>query len=506
MMRGDLRPPESLRNLVAWCRAKRIDAIGVGSPWTPANEETYVRYEGVDRDLYYSGTLDQPGLRQVEEVEGLLRDLNSLSGGTTLFYLDNETPKGRYGHLWWIGWQYDFPAWHDYDQPFDRWMLEEAPPGSFDPEPMPYERRPYLEIVAAQRRAGALGIWAHPTSWWWTRKGAFVTNIASELPFHLFAQGGIDGMVIMGYRAWQMPYLDLWWRILDMGYRVPGLAEVDKGLSGENDSPEPFLTWYRTGNHSREGDAGGGTDLAEIRREAAAGRVVASNGPFIDVTLDGQPMGCRVLTTGGRTHQLSIRAAMPDGIPGRILVFTRGGRLAWDHRDFPGGSLELGLDGGDAPAWYVCCLIDGGGALRGEPAPRFAAIANPVWLVTESDRVPSAMQTQVEIRFGAGSSWIGGKLDLQTAAGETLESFAIRPGSLRRSVPADGRLSLEAASGLRDNHYLLSCNPRAQELQRYLYRGKFLVDHPAARRGEVPVEAFRLDECRSALEHLVVQL
>ena len=48
MMRGALRPPESHRALIRWCRTMKADAVGVGSPWTPVNEGTYLRYEGVD--------------------------------------------------------------------------------------------------------------------------------------------------------------------------------------------------------------------------------------------------------------------------------------------------------------------------------------------------------------------------------------------------------------------------------------------------------------------------
>ena len=116
-------------------------------------------------------------------------DAQAVGGARTHFFLDNETPKARYGHMWWIGWHYDLPPWHDYDQPFDRWMCEQSDPNDDSDEPVPYQRRPYLQILAIQHAHGALGFWAHPTSWWRGDKGRFITNLATEMPAHAIAHG-----------------------------------------------------------------------------------------------------------------------------------------------------------------------------------------------------------------------------------------------------------------------------------------------------------------------------
>lgn len=496
MTRGSLKPPDSHDALVAWCRVRGIDAIGVGSPWTPTNEATYLRYEGPDRALYYSGAVDQRGLREEQEVLGLIDDLNALSGGDTLFYLDNETPKGRYGHLWWLGWNYDYPAWHDYDHPFDRWMLAMPAPGHFHDEPMPYERRPYLEIVGTQRSSGAFGIWAHPTSWWWSEHHTFVTNIASEMPFHLLADGSLDGMVIMGYKAWQQSYLDLWFRILDLGYRVAGLAEVDIGLSEEPYPRAPFLNWF-VANERHVG-------VRDIAEAVGARRVFVSNGPFIDVALDGRPMGSVSAAGTGRAHRLSVRTSMPDRAPCRVVVFTAGGQTVWDQRAFPGGSLELQIEDVCARTWFVCCVFDDSASSPGDA--RSVAIANPVWLDPRPDSPPPAMGTELSIDFSRHSPWQGGTVHLETACGTALSSWPVRPDSLHQRVPASSRITLESVDGWRRTSYLLNLNPEVERLQRYLYRGQFLVDFPGTSMGMVPVEAFNLTHCRSALESLALTL
>src|SRR5437764_4251255 len=51
-------------NLVAWCARLGIRAVGVGSAWDPANDALFRRFEGPDRDLYYSGKFDQKSVMQ----------------------------------------------------------------------------------------------------------------------------------------------------------------------------------------------------------------------------------------------------------------------------------------------------------------------------------------------------------------------------------------------------------------------------------------------------------
>src|SRR6185437_4824064 len=69
--------------LVRWCRELGIRAVGVGSAWNPANEANFQRFEGPDRDLYYSGRFDQKSVMDVAGVNATLRQLNAQSHGAT---------------------------------------------------------------------------------------------------------------------------------------------------------------------------------------------------------------------------------------------------------------------------------------------------------------------------------------------------------------------------------------------------------------------------------------
>src|SRR4051812_27106521 len=69
------------KNLVGWCARLGIRAVGVGSAWDPANDAMFQRFEGPDRDLYYSGKFDQQSVMQSEHIAGVIAHLNELAAG-----------------------------------------------------------------------------------------------------------------------------------------------------------------------------------------------------------------------------------------------------------------------------------------------------------------------------------------------------------------------------------------------------------------------------------------
>jgi hypothetical protein len=222
---------EAEQRLAAWCSRLGIRAVGVGSAWNPEVEANFQRFEGPDRDLYYSGKFDQKSVMDGAGLHRTLQYLNARSGGKTLFYLDNETPKSRMSHVWWFGYLYDNPPWHDYsqDRPIKYWDGDSyVELNSLTHEP--HTRRNLFEIMAIQRQAGALGVFAHPTRWW-ISNGKFVTNIAAMSGLFLLTDGYLDGMAIMGDRVYNKPYQDLWFSFLDTGAKVPGFAETDFALN-----------------------------------------------------------------------------------------------------------------------------------------------------------------------------------------------------------------------------------------------------------------------------------
>lgn len=500
---GARRPPGSYRRLAAWARESGVDALGMGSPWTPRNAADFAKYEGPRLAGYYAGKVRAKNLASRLDVDRMLARVNDLAGGDTWFYLDNESPKGRFGHLWWIGWNYDHPAWHDNDQVWDAWMVQQATPEQDgQPEPMPYVRRAYSQIVAEQRSAGALGFWAHPTSWWRGDRGQFITNIATELPAHLVADGGADGMVVMGYDAWRPQYFDLWTALLDRGWRLPGVAEMDMGLSGDTLDVRSavMLTHVHLGERPWSLSA-----LAEAFR---GGRLYASTGPFLELSVDGSPMGSAVATAPQRKHTVRLVAWAKDfGEPlGCVELIGRGGQVLWRADDFAGGTATLELPG-TAERSYLLARAFGAGESPGRVHwrdIRKVAIANPVYLHPQGAGFPAPATTECTLTIAEGSPLAGGRVQFETALGELLEEGPAHVGTLRRTLPVGGRITFLAEGRHVRTDYLIHANQPLQDLQRYLYRGGFTRDFPAAEPGDVPVAAWRLEEYLTAMEHVEI--
>jgi len=143
-----------------------------------------------------------------------------------LFEIDQETPKIRFGHLWWLGWQPEKAPWHDYDAIFDPWQMYRQ--GSRPP----FHCRMIPEVIRIQVGMGALPVYAHPTSWW-THQENHITNIASTLIPDILTDQAAGCLVVMGYDADQKHYQSLWFHLLDKGYFITGVAETDACLDGK---------------------------------------------------------------------------------------------------------------------------------------------------------------------------------------------------------------------------------------------------------------------------------
>ena len=491
------------QKLVAWCRERKVAALGVGSPWEPVSGASYGRCEGADRDRYDAGLIPPESVMDRDPIARLFEDLNRASAGDTLFYQDNENPKGRFGHIWYFGYQYDFPAWHDYSQ--DRPISYYASDPAREINPLtgqPHRRRCALEIVATQRRAGALAVWAHPTSWWRNGKGEFVTNIAAASTLSLLVDGLLDGFTVQGYDACHRSYQALWFHLLDTGAIVPGFAEMD-GCFDTLKFPTREKTFLNALPLPRP------LDEAAIVKAARVGCVFATNGAFLTLVVDGVPMGGIARTSAGATHRVRVEAYPVPGQGGfaRLDVVGRGGQVLLSIPSFAGGIVEAELPGQDGPGYVVARVFgehDNPEAVRHQEIRDFA-ITNPVYLHPAGFHV-APLTTHVALRVGAESPWLGGELRLEEADGTLLETHAVRAGTLTRELPASARITLCRDGRTSRPRYIAMENERAEALMRYLHDGEFLRDWPSLACGDVPAEAFRLREMREALAEVTVEL
>lgn len=485
---------EAEEKLVAWCARLGIRAVGVGSAWDPANDAMFQRFEGPDRNLYYSGKFDQKSVMQTEHIRKLIAYLNRLSDRKTYFYLDNETPKTTMGHVWWFGYFYDYPAWHDYSQDRPIHFYRDDPSIEINPlNGLPQTRRSLFEIMAIQHDAGALGVFAHPTRWWMDN-GRFVTNIAAMAGLFLIADGRLDGLAIMGDRPFNKPYQDLWFHFLDTGAKVPGFAETDFFLNKA--SSRTALETFRNYPHLK------GIAITEqnIRDAAARGEVFASNGAFLVISVDGAPMGSVCETSRGKRHRLQIQAYPEPGSKfSRIEVIGKHGAVWAATENFAGGVLEYEFAGTDQPGYVLVRAFGPGDDPERAPGEvQHTAVTNPVYLYPRGFHVAPAT-TSCILHVAPQSRWVGGRIDFQQSDGHRIESRQVSPGVIRVTLPANARVRLHK-EGERDSMFYIAMeNSKVEKLVSYLRYGKFRKDYPGLHRGEVPPQAFRLPEMRRAL-------
>jgi hypothetical protein len=215
-------------------------------------------------------------------------------------------------------------------------------------------------------------------------------------------------------------------------------------------------------------------------------------------------MGSCIPTGRGQSHLLTLRAAIPQAVPCRVVLYSTHGQMVWERKGFSGGTISLALEGVDARTYLVCCLIEEKACVDAAvlPQARYVAIANPVWLDPNSGVLPGPVDTELNISCSHHSPWRGGRILLESPTGALLEEWDIRSDTLHARLPAASRVTLESVDGYRETRFLLNANPCVQRMQQYLYRGQFLEDFPETRPGEVPLKAFALDDYREALASL----
>ena len=482
----------ALSNLVAWIGKHDVRAFGVGSPWTPKQASRTRRCEREDRDRYFAGKIAED-LVDTADLYAMLAVLSNACPRTT-FYLDNETPKNRYGHLWFIGFEPLVPGWHDYGQ--DRRVAfttdeAEADGPDFNRETgRRHLRRSYAEVVAEQRRHGGLAVWAHPTSWW-THEGRFITNIAADMPVQLFADGGLDALTVMGYDAYHSAYQDLWFAILDMGYRVPGVAEQDcspgHGIIGKKD--ESLFTYVNGCGHA--------PSVAEIRDAVRSFSVTMSSGPdlrILDVDDSGEAVKFKIYAAPGPG----------EGMLSRIEVLARGGKVRAAVENAREGQRVISVSREAGDTWFVVrCFGEIPGGWTGKDLQRTArsfAMTNPVWLKT-APKPPAPVRTRLAItdKSGTNARW-----RIESAGGEAVCEGA---GARVLEVSPTDVLVIEYASGRKRRLPLYMANAKVRELMDYLADGGFWIDSKKSLSpGEVPVAAFRFPEFLEALREQQIDL
>jgi hypothetical protein len=271
-----------------------------------------------------------------------------------LFY-GAEMPKYRTGHTFWYGLSSTRGGFQGaMDESYENlyYLVAGNPRWTFDT--LPFPNIPDLELVTRFRVAeDAVGVAPHPTSWWWQPRGdavKYVTNVAVSLPVGLLGGGAWEGLVVMGYDHDHYFYQDLWFHVLDEGYRMTPFGELDGGFPPEDRFYYGSVRTYL--------EVGQETSRETIVRAARAGHVLVTSGPIVLAELDGGYEPGDVVPADGETRTLHVSAFASGARENRLsyLLLFRNGRIhqLWDLRQSAPRRFEARVPLRESdPAWYV---------------------------------------------------------------------------------------------------------------------------------------------------------
>ncbi|MEX0777009.1 MAG: CehA/McbA family metallohydrolase [Phycisphaeraceae bacterium] len=254
----------------------------------------------------------------------------------------------------------------------------------------------YQVIQEVHRQGGIVGC-AHPVRSSFAYGGNFVSNWASELPFDFVAGVGYDAIDVLN----DSPLLffqseNLWYTLLNMGYRVAATGNTD-GALGATAAVGRYRTYTKID---------GAFSWDAVARGVRAGRTVATSGPMALFQVDGQDVGAE-LPADGKRRRATIQA-WSGPLPGETIQavqLVRNGQIvrAWDlalekPREW-NTSLEIGED---RFAWYSVRVISASGDphsvwLWGEHLYELA-VTSAVYFLPQGFERPQPAQARVWVQ------------------------------------------------------------------------------------------------------------
>ncbi len=440
-----------------------------------------------------------------------------------LLYYGAEMPKYRTGHTWWLGMESTrgyFSAAMDSSYENQYYKVESTPHWTFDNVPFPNIPAVYL-VPRFKQAEDALACIPHPTSWWWEKRGAvekYTTNVCEYLSYSLLAGPIWDGLVVMGYNADHYFYQNLWFHILNEGYRMTPLAELDGGYGENNKFPYGlYRVFYQVGDKM---------SMETIVDAAAKGRTFITSGPIIFATIDNTFQVGDEIPADGQSRTLNIQAyasGKADDVLSYVLIFRNGEIFRmWDVRDRQLRQFEQSIILSEMQdAWYVvkaygkdaqspehldvlsvCGQIAKGefnGVINSEAD---VCLTSPFYFVTE--KRPKLLQPNVKMSIISPGSQTPVK-DVSITLkqdGRVINTLSAPNGQVEFEMPLNAILQI-GAPGYPTIHrgLYLDYEPHQQLIETFA-NGDWLKQHnwqDILVPGQVPWEAFQFEKTKDIL-------
>ena len=496
----DIRADTSMAALVRQiCRAQGVDFVCTAQGWAGYSDNTW-----------------EQGYDQFTDENFIL-------------HYGSEMPKYRTGHTYWLG-QTSTVGYYEssMDTTYENQYYQSFDATHWDFENLGFPAIPDVEIVQRLKlRDNSVAIMPHPTSWWWQKRGdieKYTTNVSAYLSFGLLAGQVWDGLVVMGYNHDHIFYQDLWFNVLNQGYQMPAIAELDGGL-GRSDRfyYGSMRTYYQLGeDFSIEG-------VAEAVRK---GRTFVTSGPIVQANIDKTYEIGDIITLDNKSHTLNLHvlaSGEADDYLSHVIVY-RNGRV-FQHWDLGAEqarifdrSLELKED---ENAWYVVKAygskaVDVANNLEildlcvksvGEALPDFSGnkhdvcITSPFYFRKAGDKPAEAMISEVSLNlFDPSTGDIIEDAEITVSVqGQPGESYSLKEGQLKLKMPIHALLKIKAEGFPEILRCLYLDYAPHLELMEELASGDWrnsIQNGQLYNSGEVPWEAFNFEKTKEVLKNV----
>jgi len=301
---------------------------------------------------------------------------------------------------------------------------------------------PNFESHALIHSVGGIVAYTHPCRWWlgeWGGRGLYpvenhkyVSNLAQELPFDTIAGPTYDCLDILMQtkeREVNERGQQLWFMLLNKGYRIPGTASSDATFDNPGRGVPGVVRVYTK--------IDGGLSVPAVAKAMKAGRNFVTSGPLMSFSVEGYLPGEAIRLD--RTRPLKCKLhAWASGAFGEFLTrveLIRSGEVVSvvhlaDHPTAFTHECEVTASGN---GWILARCF-------GSDPITQVAISNPIYIETTSYQSPPQAIASVNISIADAAD--GSKLD---GTYEVLECIGRQSKVNFQGVISEGRTKIEAS-------------------------------------------------------------
>lgn len=472
------------------------------------------------------------GIRMPVTYDSLIHYFEEHSTDKLSLRFGAETPKLRYGHTWYVNHPGlkdpfgEYLDWHDVAFVDTMKSSYTRQKGYVDlrGELRPPWHPPFVDRLR-YKAEGAFSVIAHPTRWWNDGEDQIfpVPNLVADLSFDLLAAGSYDGITVVGDNKDNIFYQNLWFNLLNQGYRLVPCGETD-GNAARGNLGASILTYAYTGEKT--------FNFNQFLQALKAGHTSVSGKAMMLLDVDGvHPPGSEFEANGSK-HQINVNVfsePSEEEFVSFLLLFRNGELIEKvDFRDQKSKSVQHTFKVEETEtAWYV---VKSYGKNYPQEELQFDVMAYVAKCMENSSR-DYTRNTGISLTapvFFNGPDWTPPALMISDITmefthpdGSPLSHFMVEvwnvderigkfqtdaQGRIKIQAPATIDIRYEDGSGNTHQKWLFYEYPPVLDIMESIYTLSYLKKYPAALPGQIPWEMFQLKEMKNVLKRINWQI